>query len=112
MNNFCPDYFVNYLSSTVPNVKSTRAKIYQLLPVNTLNVYEKNSFKNFASQSWCEQPIDLKCNISFSVFKKRIYHNLLSELLDTLICQADSFDTCNLSCIDSVLNYHSDDDDS
>jgi hypothetical protein len=51
MNNLCPDYFTNYLSSTVPNVKSTRAKTYQLLPVNTLNVYEKNSFKN-ASQSY------------------------------------------------------------
>jgi hypothetical protein len=51
MNNFCPDYFTNYLSSTVPNVKSTRAKTYQLLPVNTLNVYEKNCFKN-ASQSY------------------------------------------------------------
>jgi hypothetical protein len=109
MNNFCPEYFVNYLPVSNPTVISTRSRSY-ISQSDASSVYGLNSFKYLASQYWCNVPDRLKCNVSFVIFKKNIYEMNKTELLEVLLRRTLP-DVCNLSCIDSVLNYHSSDDE-
>jgi hypothetical protein len=110
LNNFCPEYFHNYLLLSNPTVRTTRANKYYHAQSDGSSLYGSNSFKYFASNCWCNMPDLLKCDVSFNVFKKNILHLFRTELLDTLLMRIIP-DVCNFSCIDSVLNYFSDDDE-
>jgi hypothetical protein len=109
--NFLTTVVLNILLTTClcifnPTVRATRSKNYCLSQKDGSSM----SFKSYASQCWCNVPDNLKRNVSYVVFKKNIYQLYKTELLETVLRRAVPI-VCNLSCIDSVLNYHSDDDD-
>jgi hypothetical protein len=110
LNNVCPEYFHNYLVISNPTVRTTRSKQYFHAQTDSSSLYGSNSFKYFASHSWCNIPDQLKSDVSFNVFKNNVFQLFKTELQDILLMR-NVPDVCNLSCIDSVLNYFSDDDD-
>jgi hypothetical protein len=108
VNGNCPDIFKNYLDLTpVPIHVSHVSGIRVSNSISCNSSWGKKCFRYQASVNWINLPLPLKNVSSYPLFKKLSYDYLLDLQLQDLEIPATT-NVCNLSCIDSVLNYDSD----
>jgi hypothetical protein len=102
----CPDIFKNYLDLTPVPIRSTRSGTRVSNSITCNSTWGKRSFRYRASEVWINLPSYLKSVSSYPLFKKLVYDYLHDLQLEDLEIP-ETTNVCNLSCIDSVLNYDS-----
>jgi hypothetical protein len=111
VNGNCPEIFKNYLDVTPIPIRSTRSGTRFSNSISSNSSWGKRSFRFQALETWINLPLPLKNISSYALFKKQVYDYLLDLQLEGLGVP-ETTNICNLSCIDSVLNYCSDNDNS
>lgn len=106
-NKDCPRSFLKYMNDEICVTKSTRKKTYEIPNVKIKTKYGEYSFGYQCNKIWANIPINVKTIPNVKNKKKYFNQKVLEHLLNV---QSDELyviptDVCNLSCIDHVAGY-------